>query len=177
MATSWLLPGSHNAVLTENKIDLEYLYSRYRYGFRSSIGVGWGAQVWELAAHSMATRCWDSKWHQGLWAPLPHRLPSSSPASWCSSCMEGINYPPCFSGSQEMPCSRMHCACCSSAEEEEHKAAPHRMKQRPSIASHGQQLLWGLAAQTGEQQSTAGCPCSWALLSLHQPKSEGGKMW
>lgn len=176
MATSRLLPGSHNTVLTENEIDLGYLYSTYRCGFRISVGVNWGAQVWELAAQSMATRCWDSKQHQGLWVPPPHRLPSSSPALWCSSCMESINYPPCINGSQEMPCRRMHCTHCSSAEEEEHRAAPHGTEQHPSIPSYGQQLLWGFGAQAGEQQSTAGCPCSWALPSLRQPKSGGGKM-
>lgn len=129
MATSRLLPGSHNTVLTENEIDLGYLYSTYRCGFRISVGVNWGAQVWELAAQSMATRCWDSKQHQELWVPPPHCLPSSSPALWCSSCMESINYPPCINGSQEMPCRRMHCAHCSSAEEEEHRAAPHGTEQ------------------------------------------------
>lgn len=170
MATSWLLPGSHNTVLTENKIDLECLYNTYRYGFRSSTGVSRGAQVWELAAHSVAMRCWDTKWHQGLWDPLPHRLPSSSPASLCSSCMEGINYPPCFNGSREMPCSRMHCTHCSSAEEEEHKAAPHRMKLCPSIASHGQQLLWGFGAQKVSSRAQRAAPAPGHCLPCTSPK-------
>lgn len=87
MATSWLLPGSHNAVLTENRIDLEYLYNRYRYGFRSSIGVVGGLRCgnWLLTA-----------WPQGAGTPNgtkgcvppcltacpPPPLPRGAPHAW-----------------------------------------------------------------------------------------------